>query len=361
MALVKCPECGKEISDKAKECPNCGIVISIIDVSENVEEKFNESIENDKKITKNEKKKNKNKKGLFVGIIVVVALTALIGGYFLFVKVIKPSNEYKKAEKLLSDGKYSEAQELYIELGDYKDSEEKIKECDYCAAEKNLENGDFETAKAGFFELEEYKDAKDKIKECDYQIALQYYADANYKETVSRLVLISDYKDSNIIMYKIYLELVGSDYMTECAKGVGYLGEYFTTQCQNLITYAYLASYGYSDDSWSPDLNDSDLKSMNTCANNINSYENEFRKVFTKEVMDNCKDESLNKAYDKFEIVSEDVNNLLTTQYAMDMISNAVYGISSEDELNTVSDHVKEYNDELDNLTKLVDESDSDK
>jgi len=24
MALIKCPECGKEISDKASACPNCG-------------------------------------------------------------------------------------------------------------------------------------------------------------------------------------------------------------------------------------------------------------------------------------------------------------------------------------------------
>lgn len=24
MALIKCPECGKEISDTAKSCPNCG-------------------------------------------------------------------------------------------------------------------------------------------------------------------------------------------------------------------------------------------------------------------------------------------------------------------------------------------------
>lgn len=24
MALIKCPECGKEISDKAGKCPNCG-------------------------------------------------------------------------------------------------------------------------------------------------------------------------------------------------------------------------------------------------------------------------------------------------------------------------------------------------
>lgn len=24
MAMIKCPECGKEISNKAKTCPNCG-------------------------------------------------------------------------------------------------------------------------------------------------------------------------------------------------------------------------------------------------------------------------------------------------------------------------------------------------
>ncbi len=28
MALIKCPECGKEISDKAEKCPNCGYPIS---------------------------------------------------------------------------------------------------------------------------------------------------------------------------------------------------------------------------------------------------------------------------------------------------------------------------------------------
>lgn len=27
MALIKCPECGKEISDKAAACPNCGAVV----------------------------------------------------------------------------------------------------------------------------------------------------------------------------------------------------------------------------------------------------------------------------------------------------------------------------------------------
>lgn len=29
MSLIKCPECGKEISDKAKLCPSCGFPINI--------------------------------------------------------------------------------------------------------------------------------------------------------------------------------------------------------------------------------------------------------------------------------------------------------------------------------------------
>lgn len=28
MALIKCPECGKEISDQAASCPNCGFVVN---------------------------------------------------------------------------------------------------------------------------------------------------------------------------------------------------------------------------------------------------------------------------------------------------------------------------------------------
>ncbi|MFT4005228.1 MAG: zinc ribbon domain-containing protein [Lacrimispora sp.] len=33
MALIKCPECSKEISDKAKSCPNCGCPLEEITTS----------------------------------------------------------------------------------------------------------------------------------------------------------------------------------------------------------------------------------------------------------------------------------------------------------------------------------------
>jgi RNA polymerase subunit RPABC4/transcription elongation factor Spt4 len=33
LALIPCKECGKEISDKAVTCPNCGVPVPIIDQS----------------------------------------------------------------------------------------------------------------------------------------------------------------------------------------------------------------------------------------------------------------------------------------------------------------------------------------
>lgn len=49
MALIKCPECGKEISDKAGECPNCGYPLEDMRVEkEEVAEEISvEAVDND--------------------------------------------------------------------------------------------------------------------------------------------------------------------------------------------------------------------------------------------------------------------------------------------------------------------------
>lgn len=35
MSMIKCPECGKDVSDKAQTCPNCGTPISVSNSVEN--------------------------------------------------------------------------------------------------------------------------------------------------------------------------------------------------------------------------------------------------------------------------------------------------------------------------------------
>ena len=57
MALIKCPECGKEISDKASRCPKCGYPIEIIKKESyiNIKE-FENIVLNDVECTGNKKR-----------------------------------------------------------------------------------------------------------------------------------------------------------------------------------------------------------------------------------------------------------------------------------------------------------------
>lgn len=103
MALVKCSECGKEISDKAKKCPHCGNKvkedISYVKCNE-CEKKYDASLkccpscgmpnekDNENNIVSNEDKKKKN----IWPIILLSSLLLIIILFSLFTK--KGSNNY---------------------------------------------------------------------------------------------------------------------------------------------------------------------------------------------------------------------------------------------------------------------------
>ena len=75
--------------------------------------------------------------------------------------------DYKKAEKLKNDGDYAAAQEMYIALGDYKDSAELADECGYQVAKAAYDSGDYETAAGLFDELGSYKNSAELKQDCD--------------------------------------------------------------------------------------------------------------------------------------------------------------------------------------------------
>lgn len=57
MALIKCKECGNEISDMATVCPHCGIAITVENENADVSSNNEAVVENNKKKKKKEKKK----------------------------------------------------------------------------------------------------------------------------------------------------------------------------------------------------------------------------------------------------------------------------------------------------------------
>ena len=82
MALIKCKECGKEVSDKAKTCPNCGCPIFKEVVKKIKKKKWEE-------LTYEEKMKilsyRKLQKNWWITERVVIGLCGIIGSIFLFI------------------------------------------------------------------------------------------------------------------------------------------------------------------------------------------------------------------------------------------------------------------------------------
>ena len=146
MAMIKCPECGQEISDKAKKCVHCGKILiedkpatkicsdcgkeNPIDATECVhcgcpfeEEKKDEQLvaESVPVQTPIETKPKKNIAKIVIPIVVIVVLGAIIGLIVYNIKVVKPKNTYNEAMTLLEKGKYDEADKLLDSISGYKD------------------------------------------------------------------------------------------------------------------------------------------------------------------------------------------------------------------------------------------------
>ena len=96
MALVKCPECGKEVSDKADKCPNCGCPVEHIK-----KDGTNEELTDNKmgfvKVEENgkaQKTLSKNKAAVF-GVFLIIAVVSVL--------MLTKSITTKNAEELISD------------------------------------------------------------------------------------------------------------------------------------------------------------------------------------------------------------------------------------------------------------------
>lgn len=102
MAMIKCAECGKDISDKADKCPNCGCPVSYsIENTEDVksEERELSTIEpvtNNEKDRKGKEKKKDSALSAFAAILGLVSFTTYLGGLLGIIDLIKNRRDGKR-------------------------------------------------------------------------------------------------------------------------------------------------------------------------------------------------------------------------------------------------------------------------
>lgn len=139
-------------------------------------------------------RKKKSKKGKIIFIVIIIAALAFAG--YKYIPGIINNFKYEKATTLASEGNFTEAIAVYKELGNYSDSEEKIKECTYNNAVELEEAENFAEAKAAYESLGEYKDCLTRVKTCAYNEALLLLDGGKYDDAAKLFSELSDYGNS---------------------------------------------------------------------------------------------------------------------------------------------------------------------
>ena len=127
MALIKCPECKKKVSDQCDRCPSCGYPIaSNLDAVEPNKDYFAMATAFIKRMIDFIRKRKQVRIALIVTCAAFAILT--IVGIVIYNAVLPKTEAYEAAVELLEEGSYKDALQEFEELGTYKDSQEKAKE-----------------------------------------------------------------------------------------------------------------------------------------------------------------------------------------------------------------------------------------
>lgn len=228
-----------EITEEIKEEPNESPVETAAE--ENAEEY---------KTTLKPKKKKKHI-GLIVFIVAILAVLAFLGCKY--VPDMISESKYKAAATLLEDKKFSDAEQAFLALGEYKDSKDKALECKYMRADALQQEGEYSAAAEIFASLGEYKDAVTRVLSCKYETAVKTLNDGNFDDAARLFEEIKDYGNSADMIkecsYKKALSLTENKKYTDAVEILSSLKDYSDApEKLNEAKYLYVTGHLSKDD-----------------------------------------------------------------------------------------------------------------
>lgn len=129
MALIKCSECGHDVSDKAETCAYCGCPVSVTlqvleaKVQENAKMKARQQQEADAANAERRERFQKNKKkNTILGCVLSVLVIAVIIAALMLTKDLRT---YQAGVRAMEKGDYTLAAEQFSKVPDYRDAAQK--------------------------------------------------------------------------------------------------------------------------------------------------------------------------------------------------------------------------------------------
>lgn len=232
--------------------------VEVTEITEEIKEEPNESpaetptdeSAEEYKTTLKPKKKKKHI-GLIVFIAAILAVLAFLG--YKYVPGMISESKYKAAATLLEDKKFSDAEQAFLALGEYKDSHDRALECKYMRADALQQEGEYSAAAEIFASLGEYKDAVTRVLSCKYETAVKTLNDGNFDDAARLFEEIKDYGNSADMIkecsYKKALSLTENKKYTDAVEILSSLKDYSDApEKLNEAKYLYVTGHLSKDD-----------------------------------------------------------------------------------------------------------------
>ena len=150
---------------------------------------------------KAEKEKKRKKNAVIIGIVAAIVLAAGAGALYYYKAVYIPDHKREVAIKLLNEGNYNEAYDLFYEIGDA----ETMKDSFNSKAIDYIESGEYDKAYALYDKIGE----QSSIAASKYDRAVASMDSGDY-DTALLLLENLDYKNSTELIEKCYIEKYGA-------------------------------------------------------------------------------------------------------------------------------------------------------
>jgi len=204
-----CFHCGKPFGPSELNCTKCGYPLSMARTSV---------------------RKKKTSRALVAVLVILVLLAAGGAGSFALYRAVR----YSRAVEAYDGGDYLAARDAFEDLGGYRDSASRLKECnralDYLAAAELYDQGRYEEALSAFEKLAGYMDSDGYIEKCTvwirYNSAGDLYARGEFEEAYYLYLSLSGFEDSD--------ERAAACIQPEPDEGLLEKGEAYTTDGTNL-------------------------------------------------------------------------------------------------------------------------------
>lgn len=153
----------------------------------------------------NDQRKSKGRKMSHIKawILNITVVLVLVVPTLIWNAIISPNQDYNRAEAMMAAGRYEDAIYIFEDLDGFKDSNDRIAECEagiieekYNETVESMNNGYYASAAQSFTDLNGYKDSASLALFCKYQNAVNLMNDENYERALNIFTALGDYEDS---------------------------------------------------------------------------------------------------------------------------------------------------------------------